>query len=210
MLNKQTFSQNMNLPVKNFDEKINSIKQQFFSALDDFKKYYVYYNKNPEVNEFQNYYANSKGQLQKMSRDLFLTTNDIDKQIEILEEAIQTMATLLKEERELNGKLTTKINNLRNTNSSSELLIDDSKTIYNTQYYSNFELIVGILLMIGIMVSIFRAKTAGTPTIGPGIFFGIAAVLFMACLAFLNFGAAALFVFGTTAVLTIGIYIMMK
>ena len=41
--------------AQQFDEKINSIKDQFFSALDDFKKYYVYFNKNPEVNEFQNY-----------------------------------------------------------------------------------------------------------------------------------------------------------
>ena len=68
--------------AQQFDEKIDSIKEQFFSALDDFKKYYVYYNKNPEVNEFQNYYATSKGQLQTMSKDLFLTTNDIDKNIE--------------------------------------------------------------------------------------------------------------------------------
>ena len=49
--------------AKIFNEQINNIKSQFFSALDDFKKYYVYYNKNPEVTEFQNYYANSKGQL---------------------------------------------------------------------------------------------------------------------------------------------------
>ena len=41
--------------AKQFEEKIDTIKTQFFSALDDFKKYYVYYNKNPEVNEFQNY-----------------------------------------------------------------------------------------------------------------------------------------------------------
>ena len=54
-----------------FDEKIKSINSQFVNALDDFKKYYVYYNKNPEVNEFQNYYSNSKGQLQTMSKNLF-------------------------------------------------------------------------------------------------------------------------------------------
>ena len=70
--------------AKQFDEKINTIKTQFFSALDDFKKYYVYYNKNPEVNEFQNFYINSKTQLQSMSRDIFLTTNNIDKNIELL------------------------------------------------------------------------------------------------------------------------------
>ena len=71
--------------AKIFNEQINNIKSQFFSALDDFKKYYVYYNKNPEVNEFQNYYTNSKSQLQTMSKDLFLTTNSIDKNIEILD-----------------------------------------------------------------------------------------------------------------------------
>ncbi len=42
--------------AKHFNEQINNIKSQFFSALDDFKKYYVYYNKNPEVDEFQSYY----------------------------------------------------------------------------------------------------------------------------------------------------------
>ena len=71
--------------AKQFEEKIDTIKTQFFSALDDFKKYYVYYNKNPEVDEFQNYYLNSKSQLQNMSRDLFLATNSIDKHIEQLD-----------------------------------------------------------------------------------------------------------------------------
>ena len=46
-------------PAKVFDEKITVIQGQFFSALDDFKKYYVYFNKNPEVDEYQNYYENS-------------------------------------------------------------------------------------------------------------------------------------------------------
>ena len=30
---------------KQFNDQINNIKSQFFSALDDFKKYYIYYNK---------------------------------------------------------------------------------------------------------------------------------------------------------------------
>ena len=82
-----------------FNEQINNIKAQFFSALDDFKKYYVYYNKNPEVNEFQNYYTNSKSQLQTMSKDLFLTTNNIDKNIEFLDNEMLIISIKLEDEK---------------------------------------------------------------------------------------------------------------
>jgi hypothetical protein len=151
-------SKKFQLPSKQFDEKIESIKNQFFSALDDFKKYYVYYNKNPEVNEFQNFYVNSKGQLQNMSRDLFLTSNDIDKQIDILEEAIKTMSQLLKEEKQLNGELKTLLKNIHNTHVGSEILIDDSKVMYNQQYYYNWELIIGIMITGGLLTSVFVPK----------------------------------------------------
>ena len=42
----------MNNQAKQFEEKINSINSSFLSALDDFKKYYIYYQKNPEVDEY--------------------------------------------------------------------------------------------------------------------------------------------------------------
>ena len=85
-----------------FEEKINNIEKQFFSALDDFKKYYVFYNKNPEVNEYQNYYVNSKSQLQSMSSDLFLTTNDISKNIELLNDVMKIVSNKLDKEKKLN------------------------------------------------------------------------------------------------------------
>jgi hypothetical protein len=139
-----------------FDEKINTIKTQFFSALDDFKKYYVYYNKNPEVNEFQNYYINSKSQLQTMSRDLFLTTNNIDKNIETLDKEMTTTAINLEDEKKLNGELMKILSNLENTQNGSEILIDDSKYSYNTQYAYNWEIFVGILIVSGLLAKLFK------------------------------------------------------
>jgi len=136
-----------------FNEKINTIKSQFFSSLDDFKKYYVYYNKNPEVNEFQNFYANSKSQLQNMSRDLFVTTNNIDKQIEILDEQLEAISLQLGDEKQLNKEMMKLITGLENTHNGSELLIDDSKRKYNEQYWKNWEIFLGI-----IMVSVFIGK----------------------------------------------------
>lgn len=135
-----------------FNEKINNIKSQFFSALDDFKKYYVYFNKNPEVNEFQNYYANSKGQLQTMSRDLFLISNDIDKNIESLNKKISAISLQLEDEKKLNKEITELIDNLENTQNGSEILINDSKSQYNVQYVKNWEIFIGILF-IGILLA---------------------------------------------------------
>ena len=143
---------------KNFNEQINNIKSQFFSALDDFKKYYVYYNKNPEVNEFQNYYTNSKSQLQTMSKDLFLTTNNIDKNIEILDNEMLDISIKLEKQKKLHKEMTELINNLQNTQNGSEILIDDSKTKYNIQYYKNIEIFIGILMLSGLLTKLVFKK----------------------------------------------------
>lgn len=139
-----------------FDEKINSIKSQFFSALDDFKKYYVYYNKNPEVNEFQNYYANSKSQLQTLSRNLFLTSNNIHKSIENLDTEMATISVQVDKEQKLNKELMELISNLENTQNGSEILINDSKTKYNTQYWKNWEMFVGIIFVSLLLGKLFK------------------------------------------------------
>ena len=123
-----------------FDEKINNIEKQFFSALDDFKKYYVYYNKNPEVNEFQNYYVNSKGQLQSMSKDLFITTNDINKNIEILDNQMKEVSNKLNKEKKIYDESMKLLGNLQNTKNGSEILINDSKEEYNKQYYYKLQI----------------------------------------------------------------------
>jgi hypothetical protein len=147
--------------AKQFDEKIDGIKNQFFAALDDFKKYYVYYNKNPEVDEFQNYYMNSKSQLQKLSKDLFLITNNIDKNIEILDNKMSAVSLKLKDEKKLNANLKTMLKNLQNTKEGSTILIDDSKEAYNTQYYHNWEIIIGIFIISIVLRKMF------TPSVVP-------------------------------------------
>ena len=150
---------NLMAPAKQNEEKINIIKTQFFSALDDFKKYYVYFNKNPEVNEFQNYYANSKSQLQSMTRDLFLLTNSIDKSIENLDSQMQLVSLKLEDEKKLNIELTKLFNDLNNTKEGSEVLINDSKEEYNQQYYNNWEMVLGIFIASVTLTVLFKTKT---------------------------------------------------
>jgi hypothetical protein len=149
---------------KRFNEKINSIRSQFFSALDDFKKYYVYFNKNPEVNEFQNYYSNSRAQLQTMSQDLYLTTASINQTIKKLYEDISIISEKLENEKELNKELMELVANLDNTHSGSKILIDDSKRLYNKQYYKNIELVFGMIIIIMLLSALLKKNVANSIT----------------------------------------------
>jgi hypothetical protein len=144
----------MNPDANKFNEKITTIKGSFFSALDDFKKYYVYYHKNPEVDEFQNFFANSKNQLQKLNSDIFLVTNNIQKKIKELDTEMRTVTYKLNDEKELNGELLKLINRIRTTQDGSAIMIDDAKDEYNIQYYANWELFIGIVVVMGISVKL--------------------------------------------------------
>lgn len=148
----------MDIKVQTFKDKINIINDRFFSALDDFKKYYVYYHKNPEVDEFQNYYTNSRGQLQTLNRELFLTSNDISKTMEQLDKKVQTIALKLADEKKTNIELTKLLPNIKNTQNGSEILINDSKSLYSNQYANNVEIFIGIVV-VGIMLgTLFKGK----------------------------------------------------
>jgi hypothetical protein len=130
-----------------FQEKIDGIQTQFFSVLKDFQKYFVYYHKNPEVNEFQQQLETSKGQLQILSDQLLQTTSQIHANIRQLEGKMESVSKQLEMEKMKNEKLTNSAVHLENTQNGSEILIDDYKSKYNQQYYRNVRLYIGILLM---------------------------------------------------------------
>lgn len=142
--------------AKQFDEKINTIQKQFFSVLGDFRKYYVFYNKNPEVSEFENYYASSKGQLQTISSNLFSTTNNIDKIIEQLNKEMSIVSIKLEKAKKINTELTKKLHNLENTQNGSEIMLDDSKDAYNIQYYKNWQMFIGIIGVTVLILKIYK------------------------------------------------------
>jgi hypothetical protein len=144
----------MNPQADKFNEKIKTIKGSFFSALDDFKKYYVFFHKNPEVDEFQNYFANSKGQLQQLNSDMFLVTNNIQQKIKDLDVEMRVVSHKLKNEKELNEELLSLINRIQTTQDGSATMIDDAKDEYNIQYYKNWELFMGIVIFLGISIKL--------------------------------------------------------
>jgi F0F1-type ATP synthase assembly protein I len=66
--------------------------------------------------------------------------------------------TSISKEREKNAKIKRLLANIKNTENGSEILIDDSKKEYNTQYYINIELVIGIFILGSALTVFFRKK----------------------------------------------------
>ena len=49
---------------------------------EDFKKYYVFYNKNPEYPDYQSMFDKVKGQITQVCSDLFTLENNVDANID--------------------------------------------------------------------------------------------------------------------------------
>ena len=60
-----------------FREKIATMNSQLPAMLDDFKKYYVFFNKNPDYPEYQQMFQNIQSNLNKMNSDMFMLSNDV-------------------------------------------------------------------------------------------------------------------------------------
>lgn len=136
-------------------QKIDGIKSSFLSVLDNYKKYYVFYNANPNVEEYQKSYFEAKNQLSSLAKELtdiiFRTYNKINN----LNDESSQLYKNINENRVEYGILNNKVQNLKNVDQGSKILINDYKQKYNDQFYYNLELFLGILLVGGILKSTF-------------------------------------------------------
>ena len=70
---------------------------------------------------------------------------------------MELVSVKLEDEKKLNVELMKLFNSLENTQNGSEILIDDSKDTYNTQYYYNWEMFIGILIVCGMFAKLFKS-----------------------------------------------------
>ena len=143
----------MNPEAKQYQEQIDSKNASFLSALDDFKKYYVYYNKTPEAQDYNKNFTDSKEQLQTLSSDVFEITNTIQRKINEKSKLMAGIEMKLQKEKEIAKEQEKIVNNLNSVKAGSSVMIDDSKHDYIFNYYKNIELFIGILILLALLVS---------------------------------------------------------
>lgn len=142
--------------TNNYNEKLNNLSSTFFSLIDDYKKYYVYTNKNPEVNEYQNFFLNTETQIQNTNKEVINLTNLIKNDIKQLDKLINDINIKLSTEKALNKELSKLILNLKNDNNGSSIMLDETTILYNKQYLWNIEIFIGIIILSFLITSNLR------------------------------------------------------
>ena len=113
---------------------INVLKEKLPSILDDFKKYYVFYNKNPTYSEYQTIFENIKSNLNSINTDLFKIQNSIEKNTTTISSEFEEINKLIKEEKTKNNTFKSSYDKLNNNLNGSKIMIDEYKQIYNEKY----------------------------------------------------------------------------
>ena len=142
-----------------FLSQLNTLSEKLPSILDDFEKYYVFYNKNPEYSEYQQMFENIKANLQELNSELFMTTNNIEKDTENINDRMQNLDQLIAKEKMKNRQLKRRLGIVEKKYNGSDELISDYKNMYNLDYLKNFALFYGVILLGGVLASRF-VKTA--------------------------------------------------
>ncbi len=165
-----------------YNTQINTIKTDFFAILGGYKQKYIDHFigiaavisprlgrrgahrrggrrghfTTPSDDAATKEYDDCIFQMQTKNQELFDIANNIQTDIDALDDKMRMMTTKLDSEKTLNNNNSNLFEDIQTTNSGSKIMIDDYKTAYNTQYYYNAELVIGIVLMIGISSKIFR------------------------------------------------------
>jgi len=139
-----------------FTQKIQTLHSQLPAILFDFKKYYIFFNKNPEYPEYGQMFENIKGNLNKINSDLFSLSNDVQMNTDKINRKLFDLDSLIKKEKEKNRKLKHKLDIVEHKNAASTELISDYKQIYDSGYLRNWGLFFSILIAGTVISKIYK------------------------------------------------------
>jgi hypothetical protein len=142
--NEDTFN-NFEQPIQ-FTTKLETLQSQLPSILSDFKKYFVFFNKNPEYPEYGQMFNNIKGNLTQINSELFVLSNSVQTNTEQINDKLFILDALIREEKIKNRDLKVKLGIVEHKNNASNELISDYKQIYESGYLRNWALFISILI----------------------------------------------------------------
>jgi len=147
-------------------KKLESLKQQLPAILDDFIKYYVLYNKNPDYNEYQQLFNVIKGNLNQLNSDLFTLSNNVQSNTDTINKELVTLNAMIAVEKNKNTNLKTQLGNLESENYATTEMIINYKEMYNNGYLRNWALLLSIALAGYAIVKVYSSKIV-TPILNP-------------------------------------------
>lgn len=143
-----------------FLSQLDTIQTQLAPILDDFNKYFVFYNMNPQISENQQMYDNIKNNIQELYTSLLTISTDIDKNVNQINTDYQELNKLIEILKERNIILKQKLGIAEDTYDGSDTMISNYKDMYNLQYLKNFSLGLGLVFSIVLITKIFKGQNS--------------------------------------------------
>ena len=152
-----------NLPKpEQFTNKLSELQGKMGPILEDFQKYYVFYNKNPEYPDYQSMFNNVKTNITQVVSNLFTLENDVQSNTDKINKALVELNVLIKAEKEKNRELKRKLGIAETENNAAMELIDNYKEMYDSGYLRNWGLGFSILFSIAIISKVYKSPTMVT------------------------------------------------
>jgi hypothetical protein len=98
----------------------------------------------------------AKADLRTIIMNLSTIFTNLKNDITDLENNVDAKLEQIESERDLKNVNSGIFNNINTSNSGAKIMIDDYKTTYNSQYYKNIELVIGVFILLGLSFKIFR------------------------------------------------------
>jgi hypothetical protein len=140
------------------EDKIKTLEKSYNSALDDLKKYYILNETYPENEEYKNFLNSIKAEMEHYSKSLVNISKDIISGLKSIEQNVIDKSNKLENQKNIYEKLSSMYTDLEQKQNGSSLFINDSKELYNHQYYRNLHLFIGISGLVGLLVYLAKKK----------------------------------------------------
>jgi hypothetical protein len=145
------------IPPNQYLENLNKFKSQLPPILDEFKKYYVFFYKNPEYKEYENSFQNVKANLDNINLQLISLSKSVENSTDNLNSKLVVVNKLIEKERVKNKLLKKKLGIIEHQTHASSEMINDFKKIYSLGYIRNWGLLTSIII-VGITIKLVFNK----------------------------------------------------
>lgn len=141
-----------------FTKKLNSLTEQLPSILDDYNKYYVLYNKNPDYNEYQQSFGRIQGNLNQLNSELFMLSNNVQKNTDEINKLLNDLNQDISIEKNKNADLKKQLVNVESDKNATSEMIINYKQMYNNGYLRNWGLFLSTIVAGYAISKVFSSK----------------------------------------------------
>lgn len=141
-----------------YNEQLDALNSQFYSILDDYKKYYIFFNKNPDYQDYATAYANVKSNIQSINSNVFRISGEAESALNKLMEDTKDINIKIQEEKILNEKLKNNLGLIETNTASANVMISNYKEIYREQYIRNLTTFLGLFLSTFVIFKVYIKK----------------------------------------------------